>query len=196
MRAFPAGLPWATTLTVTAGAAALLAVVVAFPEHPFAVSFLVMGLVAFGAAACFVLDDPAAEMVASVPRSLRRRTAGRAIGVALPLAVGVAGITLVDRRNPALPWAGVLLELAGVVFIGFATAAAFRVTHATPGEIAGTVVGIGLMVLAVTNPLGRWVTVFALSPDDRWARTSAFWLALLLLAAVVTAWATRDPLDT
>jgi hypothetical protein len=165
------------------------------PRHPFAPSFLLLGLIALAAAASFVLDDPAAEMVASAPRSLRRRTAGRAIAIALPFAVGVAGIALIDQRNPDLPFVGVLLEMSGALVVGFATSAAFGVFRATPGEIAGTVVGIGLLVLAFTNPLGRWVTVFALSPDDLWARTATLWLALLLVAVAVIAWATRDPLD-
>jgi hypothetical protein len=85
--------------------------------------------------------------------------------------------------------------MSGALVVGFATSAAFGVFRATPGEIAGTVVGIGLLVLAFTNPLGRWVTVFALSPDDLWARTATLWLALLLVAVAVIAWATRDPLD-
>jgi hypothetical protein len=65
----------------------------------------------------------------------------------------------------------------------------------TTGTRRGSRSDIGLLVLAFTNPVGRWLTVFALSPDDRWARTTVLWLALLLVAVGVIAWATRDPLD-
>jgi hypothetical protein len=189
------GLPWAASAAVTGVAAALLATAAMFPRLAFASTFFMMGLAALGAAASLLLDDPAAEVVAAAPKSLRRRTASRARLLALPIAVGLGGVTVADMRQP-LPWAGVTLEMVGCIAVGFAVAVFLRVRQPTPGELAATTVTLGLLVFALTNPLGRWVEVFTLSPDDQWVRTSGLWTGVLLVAATLIARSTRDPLDT
>jgi fluoride ion exporter CrcB/FEX len=183
----------------------LLSIVAVWPDSGFAGVGIKLALVCLAAAACFVLDEPAAAAVDSAPRTLRARTVIRLAGVAIPATVGAAGfVAIAARLGPSpygqgpfgeLPVGGLLLQLAGCLLLGVATAAFARRFIPEPGDLVSGLVAGGLTTLVIYNPFSRWVDVFPLSPEDRWSRSVVLWSIVCLLSLVTVARATRDPLD-
>lgn len=193
-------LPWRPVATASIAALSFLSIVSVWPESGFAAVGIRLALVCLAAAACFVLDEPAAAAVDSAPTTLRARTAVRLLGVSLPAAIGASGLWAINMRLPAtsssrLPYGGLLLQLAGCLLLGVAAAALTRRFIAVPGDlVSGAVAGV-LTTLVIYNPFARWVDVFPLSPQDRWSRAVVLWAIICLLCLATLARATRDPLD-
>jgi len=177
--------------TSALGAVILTACVVLAGDHP-PLLFLRLGLVPLAAAAAFVLDDPAAPAVDAVPRTRRRRTADRTVGVALPLGVWATGVGALELRVPATAAAGLLVEGAGALAVGLALAALLRwAGRAEPGEIAASAVG-GTMLALLVFDLPSWWPAPVFPGDDGWAASTALWGGLTLTAAVLVALTSAD----
>ena len=73
-------LPWRPVATASIAALCFLSIVAVWPESGFAAVGIKLALVCLAAAACFVLDEPAAAAVDSAPRTLRARTVIRLVG--------------------------------------------------------------------------------------------------------------------
>lgn len=193
-------LPWRPLATASIAALCFLSIVAVWPESGFAAVGIKLALVCLAAAACFVLDEPAAAAVDSAPTTLRTRTAIRLVGVAVPASVGAGSLLVINMRlattsSARLPYDGLLLQLAGCLLIGVASAAFTRRFITEPGDLVSGVVAVVLTTLVVYNPFARWVDVFPLSPQDRWSRAVAMWTIVCLLCLATLARATRDPLD-
>jgi len=205
VRVLFAALPWRPVATASGVAVCLLSIVAVWPESGFAAVGIKLALVCLAAAACFVLDEPAAAAVDSLPRTLRARTVTRLLGAAVPAMIGIAGFVVVGARLSAsaesgsafadLPIGGLLLQLAGCLLLGIAAAALARRFVAEPGDLVSGVVAGGLTTLVIYNPFARWVDIFALSSGDRWSRSVVLWTAVCLVSVAALGRATRDPLD-
>jgi hypothetical protein len=197
-------LPWRPLATASTAAAGLLGIAAIWPSSGFAAIGPRLALVCLAAAACFVLDEPAAAAVDSAPKTLRARTVIRLAGAAIPATIGAAGfVAIAARPDPSpsgqgpfgeLPVGGLLLQLAGCLLLGVAAAAVARRFIPEPGDLVSGMVAGGLTTLVIYNPVDRWVDIFPPSPEGRWSRSVALWMVVCLLCLVTLARATRDPL--
>jgi fluoride ion exporter CrcB/FEX len=185
--------------TASVAALSVLSLVAAWPDSAFSGIGIGLTLVCLAAAASFLLDEPAAAAVDSVPLTLRSRTMMRLTGLVLPAASGAVGLLVTGDRldstpHGGLPYSGVLLLLAGCLLLGVAAASFARRFISAPGDLVSGVVAGLLASVVVFNPVSRWVDVFPLSPQDRWPRAVALWAVICLLCLVSLARTTRDPL--
>jgi len=182
--------PWPLVAAVCALAPVLMAIVAAWPESMWPLQGATIGLLA--AAAAWSMDESAAAVVDSLPRSLRWRTAARATAV-VPLALTWAGCILVaGDRLP--PHAGVFL-LQGAAALLFAVAVAtWRRAggSATPGmRLGSATVGIAAVV-ALVRPLPDALPLFPIWDFEAWTRSLVLWSGLAAGSAVLLAAALAD----
>ncbi|WIM99004.1 hypothetical protein ACTOB_002632 [Actinoplanes oblitus] len=140
----------------------------------------------------FLLDDPAAATIATVPTPRPVRYAARA-GVALPplaawwaltLAVTVAGAE--HGTAAGLPLGGVTVEAAAL------GAAAFAVAAVRPrgGVVAAPAV---LALVAAASQFPPALAFYVPPGDDRWAAAHGRWGVLLALAVAGAVSAVMEP---
>ncbi|MFI6452434.1 hypothetical protein ACIBF6_12825 [Streptosporangium amethystogenes] len=142
-------------------------------------------------AVVFVLDDAAADMLASVPLSLGARTALR-VGFALVWIIPVWGVSLLVLA-PGMPTVWILwstVELAGLLAAGLAGAAlARRCGMREPGVVAAPgAAGGWLLLFTLPGP----VAMFTLRPQD-WTVAHLRWSLLLVAGLAVLIRMSRDP---
>ncbi|MGN9907477.1 hypothetical protein ACTMTJ_07960 [Phytohabitans sp. LJ34] len=155
------------------------------------------------AAACgavgiaFLLDDPAARSIATVPtpRLLRHLLrAALAAAVAGAWWAALLGATVAGAEDGAaatLRLGGVTIEAAALA----ATALALAAARLRMGDgAAGLLAGPGVLVLATAAVLlpARWA-LYVPPGDDRWAAAHGRWALLLAAALIALLWAGRDP---
>jgi hypothetical protein len=151
------------------------------------------------AAACgalgvaFLLDDPAARSISTVPTSRLVRHAIRA-GIAVPVtAAGWAVALAVTTFGPkaALPRGTLTLEAAALVAVAFALAAAgLRVTtEASAGTLAAPAL---LILLAIVWFVPRRVALILAPDDPQWTAAHHRWAALLIAAVITFILASRE----
>ena len=141
--------------------------------------------------AAFVLDDPAAETLATSPSSLPFR---RLVRVALVLPLVAALWALVLWYAGTGFDAALTLELAAMLAVTLA-AAAFAIPRLADGR-GGAAAAPSLLVLmgASTFALPDAWTLFAQGPSDpRWAGSHARWTVVLLAAVAGLVYASLDP---
>ncbi len=180
---------------VAGGPAAGLALLafLSFMEHPMALLLVLVGLLMVIPVG-YLLDDPAADVLAASPSDLARRRLSR---LALGLPVVVAGWLLALWQGSfldgydALAVGALTVEIAALAAFTLAVAAvvARRGDHA-PGitAAAGLFVMVALLFVARQAVPSAW-PIPELQPDthaDRWR-----WVLAASLAAL--AWASRDP---
>jgi hypothetical protein len=186
------GVDWAAVLGGSAFGAGILAGCVAFAADGPPLEYVRLALVALVAAAAFVLDEPAAAAVDAVPATRRRRTAARAMAVALPLGVWAAGVLALEARSAVTPVGALLVEGAGVLAVAVALAAVLRLAGCIePGEIVALVLGATMLAVLIFNPLPRSVPLFPVG--DGWAASTALWGFLAVAAATLVVATSRDP---
>ena len=93
---------------------------VAFPTA--GTGLLAIAFTLLAAAAAFVLDEPASQVVDVTPTGPARRTGIRALALLAPVAAGAVLILAAAQRGLALPWAATGLALCGNVVLGFTVA--------------------------------------------------------------------------
>jgi fluoride ion exporter CrcB/FEX len=192
-------LPWRPVATASIAALSMLSVVTVWPDSAFSRVGIGLALASLAAAASFILDEPAAAAVDSVPVTLRARTMVRLVGLTLPASIGAAGLLAIGERLESAPsggppYGGLLLLMGGCLLLGVAAAALTRRFIPAPGDLVSGIVAGLLATLIVYNPVSRWVDVFPLSPQDRWPRAVILWTVICLVSFVSLARTTRDPL--
>jgi hypothetical protein len=149
------------------------------------------------AAAAFLLDEPASEVVDVTPTGPAHRAAVRALALLVPLAVGSGLVLAFALRQPRPSWPAVTLTLAGNVLLGFAIACVARRRTGEPGPLAAAVVVAVLVVPGLLPPVARWVHTFpAATPDPTGLPATACWWIIGAVCAVavpasLTSWPGR-----
>jgi fluoride ion exporter CrcB/FEX len=194
-----AAVPWRPVAMASIAALSVLSLVAVWPNSAFSGVGIGLTLACLAAAASFLLDEPAAAAVDSVPKTLRARTSVRLVGLILPVSIGGLGLLVIGERldstpHRGLPYSGLLLLMAGCLLLGVASASCARRFSPAPGDLVSGIVAGLLATLVVYNPVSRWVDVFPLSPHDRWSRAVILWAVICLACLVSLARTTRDPL--
>jgi len=146
--------------------------------------------IALCAAAAFALDDRAADLAAVSPTPLLFR---RALRVALVLGIIAALWGLVLWYAGDGFHAGLTLELAAMLAVTLA-AAAVAAPFTADGR-GGIVAGPALLTLLATAALAlpdSWTLFAPGSADPRWAASQQRWGAILAVALLTLAGASRD----
>jgi hypothetical protein len=177
--------PWPLVLFVCALAPVLMALVAAWPATMWPLHGTTIGLLAGTGA--WTMDETAAAVVDTLPRSLRWRTAARAIAV-LALSLTWVGCVLIARdRLP--PHTGLFLLqglaalLSAVAFVTWRRARG----HAHPGtRFASVVIPVATM-LALVRPMPEHLPLFPVWPGERWGISLAIWSTLAVTSAAVLA---------
>ena len=136
------------------------------------------------AAAAFVLDEPASQVVDVTPTGPVRRTAIRSLALLVPLAAGAVLMLASALRGLALPWAATGLALAGNVVLGFALACVVRTRTGEPGASASAAVVLILMAPTLLPPVARRVSTFPASGGGLSSNT-VWWTVLAVCVAAV-----------
>lgn len=146
-----------------------------------------LGVTGIAVGAAFVLDDPAATTIESVPATLRRRTTQRAL-LAAVAATSAFGYLAAAVWTP-LRFEDVAIELAGLVALALAAGVVgARTGGPTLAGIVGAAAVTGVLLLDQLI-LTRRVLVSGGSGST----STAWWLAGALAATLVFLLATRDP---
>lgn len=186
--------PWLSLIASTAAAATLICGAALLHRTALAAPTTLLGLAACGAAASQTLDETATSVADASPTSRRRRAGWRLALVVLPITVAVCGLLNLSRLDPATHWLRLLPTALGVVAIGTGVAAVMRHTGiAAPGDLAGVVTLVGIVVILAVDPLRRWAPLVPLGETTQVGRSSLLWMAVVILSAAVTVTCTRDP---
>ncbi|MBO3742337.1 hypothetical protein [Actinoplanes flavus] len=187
--------PWTAFLAAAGVGLAIVAVPAAFRVE-LGVDDLV-GLLR-AAAVCgalglaFLLDDPAARTIATVPAPRPIRYAARA-GVIIPAAVAWWAVILAVTgagAGAALPLGGVTVEAAALACVALAVGAV-RLRSSDAGGIVAAPAVLVLVVAASRIPPD--LALYVPPGDDRWAAAHDRWAVLLAAAVAVAVWAVREP---
>jgi hypothetical protein len=186
--------PWPAVLggAITAG----VLLVIAALAHRTSMSPLItlLGLSACGGTAAYILDDESRAVADATPVTRRRRTAWRMPVLAVPAAVAIAGLLLLDRLDTATNWLWLGPLAVGVIAVGVALAAALgRAEGSTPGDLAGVVTVTATVLFVALNPLRRWVAVAPLDGAGHADRSLVLWIAVTAACGGVVLACTRDP---
>ena len=150
----------------------------------------VAALLALGAA--FLLDDAAADVLASSPTSLAWRRASRLLAGALLVGLPWVGALLTaTARNDGLPVLALCLEFGALLALGLGAAAGLArwADAGEPGLLAAPLLA-GLLLALLRLP-ERWALV--VGPGPAWDPAHQRWAALLAAAALVLVLCMRDP---
>lgn len=189
--------PWPSLALASVLVLVLMEIVRRWPYPMWPLEGCAVGLVAAAAAWCF--DEPAAEVVDTVPRSLVWRTAARFSGVVLLL--GVWALAVICTRDSLFGHArevagqGMAAALGAAAYVTWRRAAGQR----TPGRPAATAIVPVAAFWALVRPLADHVPVFPYTARADWGASRALWLtaglAAVALLGVVLAdarwWAAR-----
>lgn len=158
-----------------------------------AILWLRLFAIVLASSACFVLDDEAAQLLASSPLSLAgRRTLRVAVAGALVAVPWTTCVVVMSRRPTVdVPVAALTLELVTLLGVGLAAAAALDRWSGVPdpGVVASPLV-VALALLAFRLP-ERWALY--VPPGSAWLAGHLRWAGLLAVAVLVLAWSMRDP---
>ena len=186
--------PWLPLLGA-AGVATMLLLIAAL-AHRTGVAPVVtlLGLSTCGGAAAYILDEESAAVLDATPTSRGRRVLWRLPLLAVPATVALTGLFLLDRLDGSAHWLRLGPLALGSLAIGVALAAALRREGmGTPGDLAGVIVVVGVVLLVAADPLRHWVSVIPLGDAARSGRSVLLWTAVFAASAVVTFACCRDP---
>ena len=154
-------------------------------EVPIFLSHLVVVLLAAGAA--YLLDDPAAEATAVVPRTLlnrRLRTLLPGLGVTALAVTAVAAVLV--WRSPSLPLELLAWETLGLVGFAVALSAAFfRHGEPEPGNLVAALLVLVVLGTLIGQPA---LPVDLLDTGSNRAIGAGWWGAATAASAVVLVW--------
>lgn len=180
---------WPLVAAGCATVAGLMGLVAASPWILWPLQGTAVGVLA--ATVAWSMDEPAAAVVDTLPRSLRWRTAVRASTV--PLVVGVWTTTLLLMRARIPAHLGLfLLQGTGAACFALAVTVWRRASgEPEPGQtFAALVVPVAT---ALARPVVDWLPVFPVWPDDRWALSQTLWSVLTAGSLVVLVAALSRP---
>ncbi|GGN44444.1 hypothetical protein FHR83_004508 [Actinoplanes campanulatus] len=138
----------------------------------------------------FLLDDPAARTIATVPTPRPLRYAARA-GVILPAAAAWWALVLtITGHGALLPLGGVTVEAAALGAVALAVGA----VRLRSGDNGGIVAAPAVLVLVVAaSRIPPHLALYVPPGDERWAAAHHRWAALLAAAVLVSVWAAVEP---
>jgi hypothetical protein len=186
--------PWPSLLASLAAALLLLCIAAIGHGTGLTAPTTLLGLAACGAAAAHGLDEAATSVADASPTSRRRRLGWRMLLVILPMTVAIFGLLTLNYLDPETQWLRLFPLAAGTVAIGTAVAAVMR-RHgsAAPGDLAGAITLVGVILVVAIDPLRRWVQLLPFGDTEQAGRSSALWFAVVGGCIVVTLACTRDP---
>lgn len=189
------GIPWRPVVSFTIGGLLLMAVASVWVTSPIGGITVPLSITALAGAAAYLLDEPAAEVVAAAPISARTQSGSRlAVAVAI-LGLGAVGLGVLALRSGTSARLGIVVQLAGCILVAVAASAILRRRAPEPGEVVSGGLVASVLTLMLARPFDRWVDLFPTEPGQRWAGSLTVW-AVVATACVATAvHATRDPLD-
>lgn len=189
LAALPLIAPW--TPMVVAGGAGLLVVALAAANPGSIVFKLQIASAAVAASAAWLLDDPAAETLASSPTPLvARRGIRMAVAVAFVAVWWVVTVTVATSAVDGLPASALLREVAVLTALAIlGSVAAQRRSTDGRGGSAGALVAIGWFALSFLPRVGA----VPLPPDPLRPGTSGALLAITGAAAGLALLISSDP---
>ncbi len=156
----------------------LMSLVAAWPWVMWPLQGTAVGVIA--ATVAWAMDERAAAIVDTLPRSLRWRTAARALVVVPLLGVWIATVVLMrDRIPPHLD----LFAVQGIVAVigALGVTISRRISGiAEPGRSIAAYTLAAATALALARPLSRWLPLFPVWPADNWLLSDAIWLIALI----------------
>ncbi len=172
--------PWTSLLASLAAAALLICIAAVAHNTGLAAPTTLLGLAACGAAA-HGLDEAATSVADASPTSRRHRFGWRLLLVIAPMTVATCGLLTLNDLDTETQWIRLLPLAAGAVAIGTGLAAVMR-HHGTaaPGDLAGAITLVGIILVAAIDPLRRWVQLLPFGCTEQAARSSALWFAVIL----------------
>jgi hypothetical protein len=144
-------------------------------------------------AAGFALDDPAAEILAASPTTLRRRRITRLALLGSPIVL--AWFALVVWQGPA-SWAetwALTAMFAGL--LGLSLSIAGVAARRSPSGRGGVVAAPGLFVLLIASTLipPRWRPLPMGDVPGGWTPIYIRWCVAAAIGLLVSLWSSRDP---
>jgi hypothetical protein len=165
--------PWPLVATGCAVVAGLMGLVAAWPFVLWPLQGTAVGVLAGTVA--WSMDEPAAAVVDTLPRSLRWRTAARASTVPLVVGVWATSLVLMRARIPE-HLALFLLQGVGAACLALAVTAWRRSRgEPEPGRPFAALVVPVATALALARPFVGRLPVFPVWPDDRWVLSQTLW---------------------
>jgi hypothetical protein len=151
-------------------------------EVPAFLAHLTVAVLAAGAA--YLLDDPAAEATAVVPRPLLRRRARTLLpGLAVVALAALLAAAVLHRWSPSLPLELLGWETAGLVgFTLAASAVAFRLGEAEPGNLVASLLPLLVLGVLIGQPALPVDLLTTVSAD---AIGAGWWGALAAISTLV-----------
>ncbi len=157
-------------------------------EVPVFVAHLVVVVLAAGAA--YLLDDPAAEATAVVPRSLLYRRLRAVVPGLAVTGVAAAAVAVVLRwRSPSLPLELLAWETLGLVGFALASSAvAFSQRESEPGNLVAALMALLVLGTLIGQPA---LPVDLLSTGSDGAIGIGWWGGVAAASAAVLVWSSR-----
>jgi hypothetical protein len=183
--------PWAVVGAGCAIVLVLMAMAAGWPEVVWPLQGLAVGLLA--GVAAWSMDERAAAVVDTLPRSLWWRTLARAAAVLPLVAVWIACVLVAGDRLPDHPRLFVLQGLAALV-AGVAVASVRRARGmATPGLALSPALIATIGALALVRPVPERLPLFPIWPGEAWALSAAIWWGVLILSTLALLVALAPP---
>lgn len=177
--------PWGVVLAACVATVLLMAIVAAWTRLTWPLQGIAIGVLAATAAWC--MDEAAAAVVDTLPRSLRWRTVARALALAPLFATWAACVLAFGGRLP--PHGDVFLLQGAAALLAAVALATWRRARgrATPGVALAAAIVPCVTGVALLRPLAAHVPVFPIWPGEDWTRATLMWAALGCAAVVLLA---------
>ncbi len=156
------------------------------------IALLAIGLC--GASAGYTLDEEAGDVADASPTSRPRRVGWRLLMLILPMTVSATALLSLHLLDARTPWLHLLPVAAGSITIGVATAAVLRRSgNPAPGDLAGVVTLLAVVLVVLADPFRRWVSLSALGAVDYPTHTALVWFVIVLSCALTVTACEADP---
>jgi hypothetical protein len=154
-------------------------------EVPMFLTHLVIVVLAAGTA--YLLDDPAAEATAVVPRTLlNRRLRTLVPGLAVTALATAAVAAVLGWRSPSLPMELLAWEALGLIAVALALSGAFfRLGEPEPGNLVAALLVLVVLGTLIAQPA---LPVDLLATGSDRAIGAGWWSAAVVLSAGVLVW--------
>lgn len=186
--------PWpvVTGLSLAAAVAFGVAVVSRHNDDALVPALLAIGVC--GAVAGYVLDEEAGSVADATPTSRPRRARTRLPIMLLPGTIAATALLVLHSLDTRTPWLRLMPVAAGSLSVGLALAAGLRRSgNPAPGDLAGVVTLVAVVLVVLADPLRHWVSLTALSSPGYPVRTAAAWTVVVVGSALMVAVCEADP---
>ncbi|MFG2040675.1 hypothetical protein [Dactylosporangium sp. NPDC048998] len=168
--------PWRLTIVATGIVVGLMTLVARWPAVMWPLQGTALGLIA--GITAWAADEPAAQVVDTLPRPLWWRITARAAVVPLALGTWIACLLAARSRLPDHFWFFVL-QAAGMVGLALAVTTWRRGRGvAEPGRPFAAIVVPTATAVALARPFTRQLPVFPVWPSEDWHTSRVVWVAV------------------